>query len=87
MAIFMETTQIDDAKTVAEIQHLLAKQGATSVMVEYAGGSVESLCGDRLNVLGHVCSVYGSYGLSIGKTDQNGKTGKMGGRAHNWPRG
>jgi len=43
MAIFMETTQIDDAKTVAEIQHLLAKQGATSVMVEYAGGSVESL--------------------------------------------
>ena len=38
----METTQVLDTKTVAEIQTLLA-QKASSVMVEYAEGKVESV--------------------------------------------
>lgn len=43
MTMFMETTQVEDVKTVAEVQHLLARRGATSVMVEYKQGRVEGL--------------------------------------------
>jgi hypothetical protein len=44
MTLFMETTQVEDAKTVAEIQALLARQGASSVSVEYSNGNVDSVC-------------------------------------------
>lgn len=43
MALFMESTEVPDTKTVAEIQDLLARRGASSVMVEYENGQVESL--------------------------------------------
>lgn len=47
----METTQVPDTKTVGEIQALLARRGATSVMVEYEGGNVVGVA-FRLNVKG-----------------------------------
>jgi len=43
MALFMETTTVDDVTTVSTIQHLLAVRGASSVSVEYMGGKVEGL--------------------------------------------
>ena len=43
MALFMEYTKVEDTKTVAEIQHLLAANGATSVMVDYNLGKVDGL--------------------------------------------
>lgn len=43
-AVFLETTEVPDTRTVAEIQELLARKGALSVMVEYGpGGIVNSL--------------------------------------------
>jgi hypothetical protein len=48
----METTQVADSKTVAEVQHYLATHGATSVQVEYGpGGTVDGLA-FRINVAG-----------------------------------
>jgi hypothetical protein len=41
--LFMETTQVPDTTTVAQIQHLLSRNGATSVMVEYENGNVNGL--------------------------------------------
>ena len=43
MAMFMETTKVEDVTTVAEIQRLLATRGASSVMVEYKDGRVDGL--------------------------------------------
>lgn len=43
MPIYMETTQIEDTKTVAEIQDLLARRGASCVQVDYHQGKVEGL--------------------------------------------
>jgi hypothetical protein len=38
--MFMETTQVEDTKTVSEIQYLLSKYGASSVSVDYASGGI-----------------------------------------------
>lgn len=43
MTMFMETTEVSDTKTVAELQHLLATRGATSVSIEYSAGKIEGL--------------------------------------------
>lgn len=43
MAVFMEYTDVPDTKTVAEIQHLLARRGASSVLVEYENGHVSGV--------------------------------------------
>jgi len=52
-AIFMESTEVSDVRTVAEIQQLLSEKRAASVMVEYDAGAVSSLAfqlkiGDQL---------------------------------------
>lgn len=38
MAIYLETTDVPDFKTVGEIQDVLARHGATSVQIEYDRG-------------------------------------------------
>lgn len=43
MTLFMQTTTVADTKTVAEIQTLLARQGATSILLDYQAGQVEAL--------------------------------------------
>src|SRR5262245_24509394 len=43
MTLFMETTQVKEVDTVAQIQHLLATKGASSVLVEYNQGKVSGL--------------------------------------------
>lgn len=42
MAIYMETTKIDPAKTLGEIQGLLAKAGVQKIQTQFDGGE---LCG------------------------------------------
>lgn len=42
--LFMETTQIAPEKTIAEIQELLVKNKATSIMMEFENGKVSSVC-------------------------------------------
>lgn len=44
MTIFMETTAIAPEKTIAEIQALLVQHKATSILMEYEGGKVSSVC-------------------------------------------
>lgn len=41
--LFMETTRISDANTVAEIQKLIAGRGAKRVIVEYEGSRVAAV--------------------------------------------
>ena len=41
--LFMETTKIDAGKTVAEIQCVLSKSGASQVLTEYQNGEVEAV--------------------------------------------
>lgn len=43
MAILNYTTKIDYNKTVSEIQALIAKQGASKVMVDYSNGFPQAL--------------------------------------------
>lgn len=43
MALFMQYTTVADSKTVAEIQSLLAKQGASAILLDYAAGQVEAV--------------------------------------------
>lgn len=43
MPLYMETTQVEAAKTVNEIQELLARRGASSIMVDYANGQPVSV--------------------------------------------
>lgn len=40
----METTQISPEKTIAEIQELLVQHKATSILMQYEGGKVSSVC-------------------------------------------
>lgn len=44
MKIFMETTKIDADETVAQIQKILGRYGASAVMTEYLNGEIFSLC-------------------------------------------
>lgn len=41
--LFMETTQVSDQRTAAEIQSLVATKGATKIQVDYLHGQVEGL--------------------------------------------
>lgn len=43
MKVFMENTEVTDARTASEIQALLAEKGATSIQVDYLNGRVEGL--------------------------------------------
>lgn len=43
MTLYMETTEVKDHRTVAEIQDLLSKNHATAVMVNYDHGKVSAV--------------------------------------------
>jgi hypothetical protein len=43
MTLFMETTTIHEARTVADIQTLLARRGATAVLIDYEAGAVVAM--------------------------------------------
>jgi len=54
MALLNYTTGIDAAKTVSEIQAILASKGARSIMVEYGDGGVPVAVAFEILVSGHV---------------------------------
>lgn len=41
--IFMETTKVSSERTVAEIQKIMSRYGASKILLEYAGGEVEAV--------------------------------------------
>ena len=43
MTLYMETTKIDPSKTVAEIQAVLGRYGASSILTEYKNSEIEAL--------------------------------------------